>query len=329
MAKKILGNKANKIFLTGGAGFIGSHLCDLLLEQDYFVTVFDNFSNGRREFIEHNLSNKNFNLIFGDCNSYEELKKAMKSDHDLVWHLAANTDIIKSHLQPDRDLKDCAISTFNVLEAMRTNNIKNIIFASTGAVYGKLCLDNYTSEKDGPLMPMSTYGAGKIASEAFIQAYSHLYDINSWIFRFGNVIGSRATHGVILDFIKKLKNNPNTLRVLGDGSQEKNYFLVKECLEGMAWTFLNTSLDKNNPSIIFNLGTSDVTNVMEIAKIVIEEMGLKDHAAIEVDGSRYAWLGDQPKVHLNVDKVNLIGWTCKLSSSESVRIAVRQILNEV
>ena len=155
--------------------------------------------------------------------------------HDLVWHLAANTDIIGGVEQPRRDLRDCVMGTFNVLEAMRRTGIQPIIFSSTGAVYGELCHDVATSEADGPLLPISTYAAGKIGSEAFISAFCSLYGLRGWMFRFGNVIGARMTHGVIFDFIHKLRENPEELLIRGDGRQEKNYFLVEECIDGMAY----------------------------------------------------------------------------------------------
>ena len=227
--EKILGESVNKIFVTGGSGFIGSHVCDLLLEQGYFVTAFDNFSNGRREFVSQHLNNPNFKLVEGDCLDIELLKNAMGS-HDLIWHLAANTDIIGSHAQPDRDLNDCVLATFNVVETMRQLNIKPILFASSGAVYGKLALNEYVDENIGPLLPMSTYAAGKIGSEAFIHSYCHLYGLRGFLFRFGNVIGARITHGIIYDFINKLKENPNELMILGDGTQEKNYFLSNSAI---------------------------------------------------------------------------------------------------
>jgi UDP-glucose 4-epimerase len=326
MHNKLLGNNIEKVFITGGSGFIGSHICDKLLEQGYKVTVFDNFSNGRRQFTSQHLSNDSFTLIEGDCLSALDLKNAM-AGHHLIWHMAANTDIIGSREQPDRDLNDCVVATFNVLQGMRENKIQPILFASSGAVYGKLCLENHVDETAGPLAPMSTYAAGKISSESFISCYSHLYGIEGYIFRFGNVIGSRVTHGVLYDFIKRLMRNPNELTILGDGRQEKNYFLTEECIDGMAWAFRNIKLGASNPCVILNLGTSSVTRVTEIAKIVIEEMGLQNKTKIKINGEQYAWLGDQPKVHLSTKKINELGWICKNSSDEAVRKAVQRILD--
>jgi len=322
---KILGDRVNKIFITGGSGFIGSHICDVLLRQGYEVTVYDNFSNGRREFTSAHLKNSKFKLIEADCLDLKRISHEMRG-HDLVWHMAANTDIVGSHEQPDRDLKDCVLATFNVLEGMRQNQIVPILFASSGAVYGKLCLEDHVNEAAGPLSPMSTYAAGKIGSEAFIYCYCHLYGIRGWIFRFGNVIGARVTHGVLFDFINRLRENPDELLILGDGTQEKNYFLTEECIGGMAWSFLNSKLDEKTPCAVYNLGTASVTPVTEIAKIVVEEMGLSARTKISIEGKKYAWLGDQPKVHLSIDKINAEGWSCKQTSNDAVRTAVRRIL---
>ena len=210
--------------------------------------------------------------------------------HDLVWHLAANTDIIGGVEQPRRDLRDCVMGTFNVLEAMRRTDIKPIIFSSTGAVYGELCRDVATSESGGPLLPVSTYAAGKIGSEAFISAFCSLYGLRGWMFRFGNVIGARMTHGVIFDFIRKLRENPEELLIRGDGRQEKNYFLVEECIDGMAYAFRNIPMTEDKPCDIFNLGTDSITRVVEIAQIVKEEMELPD-ARIRIEGTKRAVAG--------------------------------------
>jgi UDP-glucose 4-epimerase len=242
----LFGNSITKIFITGGAGFIGSHAVDILLSQGYEVAVYDNLSNGKREFIEHHFGEPNFKFIEGSILDVDKLTETIKG-YDLVWHLAANTDIIGGHEQPRRDLMDCVVGTFNVVEAMRIAGIQPIIFSSTGAVYGELCKDVSMSESAGPLLPVSNYAAGKIGSEAFISAYCHLYGLRGWIFRFGNVIGARITHGVIVDFIKRLKNDSTRLLIFGDGQQEKNYFLVEECIEGMAFASRNILLSDEKP----------------------------------------------------------------------------------
>ncbi len=323
---RLLGESVKKIFITGGAGFIGSHIVDWLIKDGYEVTVFDNLSNGKKEFINSHFSNPKFSFFELDITNFDELLKRMEG-HDLIWHLAANTDIIGGVEKPSRDLRDCVIGTFNVLEAMRKLNIKNILFSSTGAVYGDLCLEIATSESGGPLLPVSTYAAGKIGSEAFVSAYSHLYGIRALIFRFGNVIGARMTHGVIYDFIKKLDLNHNELLIRGDGYQEKNYFLVEECIDGMAWAFRNIVLTDKYPCDVFNLGTDTITRVTKIAEIVKEEMGY-DNAEIIIEGTERAWPGDQPKVHITVNKIRDLGWASRFKSDYAVKIATQRMLGK-
>jgi UDP-glucose 4-epimerase len=326
MAEKILGDLCRRIFLTGGAGFIGSHVVDTLVPQGYEVTVYDNLANGRREFIQHHLGEPGFKFVEADLLDSDRLAGEMHG-HDLVWHLAANTDIIGGAEQPRRDLRDCVVGTFNVLEAMRQIGIKPIILASTGAVYGELCRDVATSEVVGPLLPVSTYAAGKIGSEAFVSAFCSLYGLRGYIFRFGNVIGARMTHGVIVDFIRKLRTNPEELLIQGDGKQEKNYFLVGECIDGMAYVYRNVRMTEDRPCDVFNLGTDSVSKVVDIARIVQEEMELPN-ALIRIEGKKRAWPGDQPKVHITVDRMRQLGWTAALTSDQAVRIAVRRMLSD-
>ncbi len=325
-APRLLGAGVRRVFLTGGAGFIGSHVTDILVAQGYAVTIYDNLSNGRREFIAHHLDNPRVTFVQADLMDQERLVAAIPG-HDLVWHLAANTDIIGGVEQPRRDLRDCVMGTFNVLEAMRAARIQPLLFSSTGAVYGELCHDVATSEAAGPLLPVSTYAAGKIGSEAFISAFCSLYGLRAWIFRFGNVIGARMTHGVIFDFINRLRQNPQELLIRGNGEQEKNYFLVEECIHGMGYAFRNIPMTADKPSDIFNLGTDSITRVVTIADVVREEMGLAG-ARVVIEGTRRAWPGDQPKVHITVDRMRQAGWQARLPSDEAVRTAVRRMLGK-
>lgn len=323
----LLGPAVKRVFLSGGAGFIGSHVCDALVPQGVRVTVYDNLSSGRRDYIEGHLGKPNFEFIEADLLDLDRLKAAV-AGHDLVWHLAANTDIIGSHANPARDLNDCAVATFNMLEAMRHAGVRPMLFASTGAVYGDLCRDVSVSEAAGPLLPVSTYGAGKIAGEAFIGAYCAVYGLRAWMYRFGNVVGARMTHGVIFDFINKLRRDPRELLIRGDGRQEKNYFLVEECIDGMAFGFRSIPLGDDEPCGVFNLGTTTVSRVVDIAEAVREELGLAD-AKIRIEGSKKAWPGDQPRVHFTVDKMSALGWRTRFSSDQSVRIAVRRMLGRL
>jgi len=323
--ERILGNSVKKIFVTGGAGFIGSHVVDQLVSQGYQVCAYDNLSNGRREYISAHCGKPNFKFINDDILNVDCLRKSLNG-YDLVWHLAANTDIIGGAQNPRRDLNDCVVGTFNVLEAMRLNGIKLLFFSSTGAVYGELCHDTPVAEDAGPLLPVSTYAAGKIGSEAFISAFCHLYGIHAWIFRFGNVVGGRMTHGVIYDFINKLRANPAELLIKGDGRQEKNYFLVEECIDGMGWAFRNIPMSDETPCDIFNLGTTSVSKVTDIAAMIKTEMRLSKTEII-IEGTKRAWPGDQPRVHITVSRMKKLGWVTRHTSDEAVRIAARRILN--
>jgi UDP-glucose 4-epimerase len=298
----------------------------MLLPQGYEVTVYDNLSNGRMEYIQQHLGNPHFHFLQEDVLDLPKLVDAMRG-HDLVWHLAANTDIIGSFAQPERDLRDCTMGAFNVVEAMRLTGIRPILFSSTGAVYGDLCRDVSVPEQAGPLLPVSTYGAGKIGSEAFISAYCYVYGLRAWMFRFGNVIGARMTHGVIYDFINKMHQNPGELLIRGDGNQEKNYFLVEECIEGMAFAFQNIPMTEDKPCDIFNLGTTTISRVTTIAEIVREEMNLPE-TRILIEGTKKAWPGDQPRVHFTVDKINSLGWKTRFNSDEAVRMAIRRMLGK-
>jgi UDP-glucose 4-epimerase len=321
-----LPSNVKRVLLTGGAGFIGSHILDLLAPTGIKFTVLDNLSNGKLEYIETHLSRPNVTFIEADILDRERLVDVTRG-HDLVWHLAANTDIINSHDHPSRDLDDCAVGTFNVLEAMRRSAVRDIIFASSGAVYGNICAEQSVTEDAGPLLPVSTYGAGKIASEAFISSFCSVYGLRGWIYRFGNVLGARMTHGVIFDFLGRLSKDPSKLLVRGDGRQEKNYFLVEECIDGMLFGYSNVPLDEERACDIFNLGTPTVTRVIDIARIVVEEMGLTN-TPIEIEGTRKAWPGDQPRVHFEIDKFAQYGWRSRLNSDQSVRIAIRRMLKK-
>src|SRR6516164_1358811 len=294
-----------RVLLTGGAGFIGSHVLDLLAPTGIQFTVYDNLTHGKLEYIEGHLSRPNVTFVKADIMDLDRLVAATRG-HALVWHLAANTDIINSHNQPSRDLEDCAVGTFNAVEAMRRTGVCDIIFASSGAVYGNICAEQSVTEEVGPLLPVSTYGAGKIASEAFISSFCHVYGLRGWMYRFGNVIGARMTHGVIYDFLDRLQRDPTQLLVRGDGRQEKNYFLVEECIDGMLYGYCHIPMNDDNPCGVFNLGTPTVSKVIDIARIIVEEMGLQN-ARIHIEGTRRAWPGDQPRVHFQVEKLAQLG----------------------
>jgi len=321
---KKIKNNLNKIeqtahFITGGAGFIGSQLVDRLLKEGHKVTAYDNLSAGHLENISDNLKNKNFKFIKNDLLDFKNLKESMKG-HGIIWHFAANTDIRKGNEITDLDLKNDIIATWNVLEAMRQLKIDKILFPSSSTVYGNMG-GIYLSESDGPLLPISLYGAGKLASEGLISAYSFLFNIKAWIFRFGNVMGARMDHGVIFDFIQKLKKNSKELLILGDGKQQKNFFLIEDCINGMFTAFQKSKKQCD----VYNLGNESFTGVNKIAKIIIEEMGLKN-VKLKYTGGKIGWKGDVPVVRYNINKIKKLGWKPKYNSDEAIRIAAQRLI---
>lgn len=317
----MLYNKAMKYFATGGAGFIGSHLVDQLTSQGHEVTVYDNISSGRRDFVQHHFGKKHFQLIEADLLDFNSLKEAI-ANHDVIFHLAANPEARLGIENTELDLKQETIATYNVLEAMRVNGIKKIVFSSSGCIYGETPVIPLP-EDYGPVLPISLYGAGKLASEGLISAFCHTFDMQAWIFRFANIVGGRTTHGVIFDFINKLKRNPQELEILGDGKQCKPYLHVKDCVDGIIYGFRN-SHDKVN---VFNLGCSTATDVTTIARMLVDEMGLKAVKFRYTGGDR-GWPGDVPQVRFNVDKINSLGWKAKYTSDEAVRKAIKDILRK-
>jgi len=309
-----------KIFVTGGAGFIGSVLVEKLLAEGDEVTVYDNLSSGKEELIKQHFSNPRFEFIKGDTLDLDKLKKTVKG-HDLVFHLAANPDIAKGAIQTDLDLKEGAIATYNVLEAMRVNGVRKIVFTSSSAVYGDQ-EHAVTSESFGPLLPISFYGAGKLAGEALVSAFCNMYDVQGWIFRFANITGRNSTHGVTFDFIKKLRKDQKELEILGDGTQSKSYIYVDDCVDAMLFI-----MKKSNEKInLYNICSEDFIDVKSIADIIVKQIGLKD-VKYRFTGGRGGWKGDVPKVRMDGTKLKKLGWTPKLTSKGAIEKTVSWILS--
>ena len=310
------------ILVTGGAGFIGSTMVDRLLEDEKNkVTVFDNFCSGQMSYIEKHLKNNRFKLIKGDLLDLNLVKKSL-AGYDFVFHFAANPDISKAMIETDLDLKLGIIATYNLLEAMRLNGVKKIAFSSGSGVYGDV--GNHEAKEDyGPLLPTSMYGASKLGTEGIISAFCHMFDMQSWAFRFANVVGKNQTHGVGFDFIKKLKQNPNKLTILGDGKQSKSYVHVSDILDAMLFIIKNTNEVVN----IYNVASGDYITVTEIVKIVVEEMGLKN-IQFEYTGGSKGWKGDVPIVRFNLDKIYKLGWKVKYNSREAVIKSIREMLSK-
>ncbi len=308
-----------KCLVTGGAGFIGSHIVDRLIQDKNEVIVVDNLCTGRTLFIEHHIKNAKFKLIKGDVLDQEKLATAMKGV-DMVFHLQANADVRGGINNTEIDLKQNTIGTWNVLDAMRKNNVKKIMFASTSAVYGEPSV--FPTPEDVPLIQTSLYGASKLAGEAMIQAYCEYYEMQSWTFRFVSWIGERYTHGAIFDFIKKLQKNPKELEILGDGKQKKSYLYVKDGVDGIFYAITHAQGNKN----IFNLGHKDHMNVLDLATIVCDEMKLKN-VQFKCTGGERGWIGDAPFVQLSTERLEKLGWKAKTPIETGIRRTVRYVLD--
>lgn len=309
------------ILITGGAGFIGSHLDDALIARGHQLTIVDNLVLGRKENIEHLIGNPNFRFIEADLLDMPKMREIFaEGKFDMVYHLAANSDIQKGGKDPMVDYNLTFNTTFNVLQLLKEFEIKKFFFASTSAIYGETY--DVLNEDYGPLKPVSNYGAGKLASEAFISAFSSTYGIQTWITRFPNVVGERFTHGVIYDFIKKLRNSPEELEVLGNGEQCKPYVYVKDLVEAILYVIDHAS-EKYN---VYMIGSDSRTKVKEIAAMVIEEMGL--NARIRYTGGDRGWVGDVPEFRYDLTKINKLGWTAPHNSNESVRLAIQKALGK-
>ncbi len=312
-----------RFFVTGGAGFIGSNLCGFLLDKGYGVTAYDNLLLGRREFLEDFQGDRRFNFVEADLLDNKRLLKEI-SGHDLVLHMAANSDISHGARHTDVDLKLGTIATYNVLEAMRLTGIRDIVFASTSAVYGDEPRVTPTPEDYGPLLPISFYGASKLACEGLISAFSHNYGIKAWIYRFANIVGRNGTHGAAFDFVTRLNKDPSVLKVLGDGKQAKPYLHVSDCIEGIWFGYENAGEAVN----YFNLAVEHATTVKYIVGRVVQEMGLKD-ARIEYTGGARGWRGDVPRVQLDGGKLAKLGWKSKRSSDEAVDLGVKELVEQI
>lgn len=304
--------------VTGGAGFIGSHVVDGLVARGDRVRVLDNLSTGDRSFIAEHLKAKRVELVRGDVRKPADDRRALRGV-DEVWHLAADPDVRGGAARPSRAFRADAIATVELLEAMRKGDARSIVFSSSSTVYGE-AETMPTPESYGPCLPISAYGASKLAAEAIIAAYCGAYGFRAWMFRFGNVVGPRLTHGVIYDFHQALAREPSRLTILGDGRQEKSYLSTADCVGGMIHGREHATAAVN----VLNLATHEATDVRRIAEVVVEEHGLKQ-VRFEFTGGDRGWAGDVRKMRLSIAAMERLGWTPKASSEDAVRAAARWI----
>lgn len=309
-----------KALVAGGAGFIGSHLIDSLLKEGNTVICVDNFFIGTRENIKH-LSNNDFFIFYEqDITDFDAMLKIFEKEKpDYVFHLAANSDIQASANNPIIEYKNTYSTTFVLLECMRKAGVKKLFFSSTSAVYGDL-LGAHVGEDTVPLHPISYYGGCKLGSENIINSYTFMNDLSVLVFRFPNVIGPRLTHGVIFDFVQRLKSDPTHLRILGDGTQSKPYIYVSDLVDAIM-----RFKDVDRGITLYNVGVETQSSVTGIADIVTREMNLFG-IPYEYTGGRGGWKGDVPVFQYNLDKIHSTGWKAKYTSDEAVEMTVRAVI---
>jgi len=305
-------------FITGGAGFIGSSLADELAKNPADnVTIYDNMSTGFDEFINDLKSKENVKVIIGDVLDEQKLNESIKGS-DFVFHLSANADVRFGLEHPKKDLEQNTIATYNVLEAMRLNGISKIAFSSTGSVYGEASV--IPTPEDCPFpVQTSLYASSKLAGEALISSYCEGFGFTGYIFRFVSILGERYTHGHVFDFYRQLMENPNELKVLGNGKQRKSYLYIKDCISAMK-TVINNTSEKVN---IYNLGTDEYCEVNNSIKWMCEYLGL--NPKLTYTGGERGWVGDNPFIFLDCKKLRDLGWSAELSIKESVLKTVQYI----
>ncbi|CEF48848.1 unnamed protein product [uncultured bacterium] len=304
-----------KSFVTGAAGFIGSHLTELLLADGDEVVGWDNFSTGRQKFVEPASSNARFRLIPGDMLDLKKLTEAM-AGCERVFHLAANADVRFGLDHPSKDLQQNTIATFNVLEAMRSNRVRTIVFSSTGSVYGEA--DVIPTPENAPFpMQTSLYGASKLAGEGLIEAYCEGFGLEGYIFRFVSILGERYTHGHVFDFYRQLLEHPDRLTVLGDGTQRKSYLYIQDCLSAILHVMnLGTAREVKHRSQVYNLGSPEYCCVTESIGWICEHLRLKPK--LEFTGGGRGWVGDNPFIFLDTAKIEETGWRAQMTIRDGI-----------
>lgn len=298
------------VFVTGGAGFIGSHIVDRFLGMGCRVVAYDNLATGRQEFLIPASANPAFRLVMGDTLDQDSLTRAMKGS-ELVCHLAANADVRFGLTHPQKDLQQNTQATSCVLEAMRANGVRKIVFSSTGSIYGEAAV--IPTPEDAPFpVQTSLYGASKLAAEGLIEAYCEGYGMQGWIFRFVSILGERYTHGHVFDFYEQLREHPDRLHILGDGQQRKSYLYVHDCIDAIL-----LALDKADGKVnIFNLGTDEFCQVNDSVRWIAETLGVSPR--LTYGGGNRGWVGDNPFIFLDCKKIRALGWKPKLSIREGI-----------
>lgn len=308
----------SRYFIVGGAGFIGSHFVDRLLADIAVeaVTLYDNFSSGREWHYEHHATDPRLMVLRGEVGDLAALTSAMVG-YDVVIHLASNPDIARAATEPEVDFYQGTLLTNNVVEAMRRAGVPRLLYASGSGVYGEVG-ESEAHEDFGPLIPVSTYGASKLAGEALIASYCYMFGLSARVFRFGNVVGPRQTHGVGFDFVRRLRSDPTELRILGDGKQSKSYIHVYDVVNAVLCANSKESLAFR----AFNVATGDYITVTEIADLAVEILGIKPSPKYRYTGGDRGWKGDVPIIRLNTARIQRLGWKCERGCREALKQSI-------
>ena len=312
-----------RVVIVGGAGFIGGHFVGRLLADPatQSVTVYDNFSSGRLWHLSAHRADARLNVVTADVRDLETLVTAV-AGHDTVIHLASNPDIARAVTDPAVDFDQGTLLTHHVAEAARRADVEMVLYASGSGVYGDLG-ELEAAEDHGPLIPVSTYGASKLAGEALLASYAAMFGITARAFRFGNVVGPRQTHGVGYDFIRRLLADPDRLRILGDGQQSKSYIHVDDVIEAV----LLAARLASAPYAVFNVATGDYVTVTEIAELAMDVVGLPSgRTRLEYTGGDRGWKGDVPVVRINTDRIRSLGWKNERTGPEALRSSMESML---
>lgn len=310
------------IVVTGGAGFIGSNLVDRLMKNKHHVTVVDSLVGGRKEFIADHLPSQRFRFAKLDIRNTTGLKRILSPKIDVVFHLAANADIARGVNDPRLDFEQSLVATFSLLQAMRHHSIKKIVYTSGSGVYGDRGA-HYSRESYGPLQPVSMYGATKLGAEGLISAFAHLYDMHAWMLRPANIIGPRVTHGVVFDFVRRLKRDPSHLHILGNGEQSKAYLHVHDVVDAL-WLVFTKAQDRVN---IFNLSSNSFIKVNAVADLVVSRMGLQN-VKKSWSGGTVGWKGDVAIVRLHNTAIKKLGWKSHYTSRQATIATIDTLLTD-
>ena len=312
------------VCIVGGAGFIGSHFADALLAlpSTAHLTLFDNFSSGREHHFAHHFADRRLQVVRGDAANLRALVDAIRG-HDLVIHLASNPDIARAVAEPEIDFYQGTLLTHNVVEAMRRAGVSRLLYASGSGVYGERG-ETLLREDSTPLQPVSTYGASKLAGEALIASYCAMFGLSACAFRFANVVGARQTHGVGFDFLRRLRQDPTHLRILGDGRQSKSYVHVSDVVSAVLLANARVSEGFH----VWNVATSDAITVTEIARLAVDALGISPMPHFEYTGGDRGWKGDVPIVRLDSSRIRALGWKPQFNSREAMRQSLHDMAQE-